>query len=556
MSDLWLRRAQNAGLSRASISRRRVLGGASAFGAGLAGLAITGCGGDDDDDAATPTTAPGSTAQPTQASSNPSPESVPEEFVVAMEREPADLMPFFGGFDQAIAMRSIFETLVHVTMTDPTGTGLAEVRYDGVLAESWEQPDPTTWNFTLRDGASFHDGAPWNAEAAKANFDALLDTAALQEISKVFYGGRYIAAVDAIDEMTLQVTTNAPLVEQEFFGFGFYLGFAAASPLVLAAGGFPATGETPIGSGPYTFDAWRKGQDITLLRNESYWGELPNMRKLKFIFRPEASVRAQTIKAGEAHLAYNIGSEQASALENSVVGAGFQSNSLRINNTKAPTSDIRVRRAINYAIDRVGLNEAIFGGSATPIGFFAYQPVEVPIWPYDPQQAKTLIEQAGAEGQEVELMYGEGRIPEEDQLAEIFKAQIEAAGLKVKLTKVERGQYNEISGGDFAQMPELLMETTSSGNYGEISGSLLDKYGCEGSGTFCDPAWDAEFVSLQTISGDARLDKISDIANRLQEEETPRAWILAVNQVHGLANNVAADVPLNVYIKVGDLSFV
>ena len=553
MSDLWLRRARASGLSQASISRRRVLGGASALGAGLAGLAITGCGGDDDDDTAEPTNAPGTTPQPTQAGSSPSPESFPDEFVIAMEREPADMMPFFGGFDQAIAMRAVNETLVHVTMVDAGGR--AEVRYEGVLAESWEQADPTTWIFKLREGATFHDGAPWNAEAAKANFDALMDSAALQELKKVFYGGRYISAVDAVDDMTIRITTNAPLVEQEFFGFGFYLGFAAASPLAIASGGFAGMAENPIGTGPYRWDGWRKGQDMTLVRNEEYWGELPNMRKLKFIFRPEASVRAQTIKAGEAHFAYSIGSEQASALENSIVGGGFQSNSLRLNNTKAPTSDIRVRRAINYAIDREGLNEAIFGGTATPIGFFAYQPVDVPIWPFDLQQARTLIEEAGVEGQEVEFVYGEGRLPEEDALAEIFKAQIEQAGLKVKLTKVERGQYNEISGGEFAQMPELLMETTSSGNYGEIASSLLDKYGCEGSGTFCSPEWDAEFVSLQNTGGEDRLGKIEDIASRLQEEETPRAWILAVNQVHGLAPNVRADLPLNVYVRVGDLGF-
>lgn len=556
MSDLWYPRARNLARTGA-FSRRRVLGGASLTAAGLASMAFAGCGSDEENDPS-PTTAPSGGTQPTTAtapSATPSEESYPEEFVFAGEREPADLMPFFGGFDQAVILRAINQTFVHVKMTDPSGTGQAQVSYEGILAKSWENPEPTTWIFKLRPGVKFHDGTDWDAEAAKMNLEIYADTPALQAMGKTALLGRYMKSAEAIDATTLKIEANSPLVEQEFFGFAFYLGFAASSPRALAAGGVEALRESPVGTGPYRFDQWRKGQDLTLVRNEDYWGDLPNMRKMKFIWRPEASVRAQTIKAGEAHFAYSIGSEQASGLENSVVGGGFQSNTLRLNNTKAPTQDIRVRRAINFALDRDGINEAIFKGSATPIGFFAYQPVHVPIWKYDPAEAKSLLSAAGAEGAQVELVYGEGRVPEEDQLAEIYKSQLEAIGLAVKLSKVERAQYNEISAATFDQQPEILMETTSSGNYGEIAGSLLDKYGCEGSGTFCNPAWDARFTALQSLGGAERLSEVEKISVDLQEEETPRAWVLAINQVHGLANNVQTEMPLNVTIHVQDLGF-
>jgi peptide/nickel transport system substrate-binding protein len=528
---------------------------AIAGGALAAGPLLISCGDDDDDDApgvtATATTA-GTSAQPTATEA----QDFPEEFVIALEREPADMMPFFSGFDQATALRAINETLVYVNMTDPQGNGVAEVSYEGVLAESWELAEPTAWLFKLREGATFHDETPFDAEAAKFAFDLFGDGELVQSLGKFPLASRYIQSVEAVDASTLRINTNTPIVEQEFFGFGFYLGFAAFSPTAHeAAGGFEGMRTAPVGTGPYRFDQWRSGQDMTLVRNEAYWGALPNMQRLRFIFRPEASVRAQTIASGESHFAYSIGPEQASALDNSVVGAGFQSNSLRLNNTRQPTMDIRVRRAINYALDRDAVNDAIFHGTARPIGFFAYQPVHVPVWPYDPQRARTLLDEAGAAGQEVEFVYGEGRLPEEDQLAEVYAAQIEAIGLKVKLTKVERAQYAEISGGEFAQMPEILMETTSSGNYGEISGSLTDKYGCDGSGTFCDPGWDAEFAALLSLGGEERLAKIQDVATRLQEEETPRVWMLAVNQVHGLAPNVRADVPLNVYPRIEDLAW-
>ncbi len=347
-------------------------------------------------------------------------------------------MPFFGGFDQAVALRGVNETFIRVSMKDDGQDGVAEVNYEGVLAESWEKPDELTWNFKLRPGVTFHDGEAWNAEAAKVAFDTFFDTEMVQSLGKFAFAARYVERAEAIDEYTFQMTTRYPIVEQEFFGLTFYLGYSAFSPKALAEKGIEGMSQSPVGTGPYLFDQWRTGQDITLVKNPDYWGQPTNIDRYRFIWRPEASVRAQTVRTGESHFAWNIGPEQASSLENSVVGGGFQSNTLRLHNQKAPTDDIRVRRAINYALDKDGINAAIFGNTATPIGFFAYQPVEVPVWPSDPQQARALLEEAGAVGQEVELIYGEGRVPEEDQLAEIYKAQIDAVGLNVKLTKVER----------------------------------------------------------------------------------------------------------------------
>jgi hypothetical protein len=163
-----------------------------------------------------------------------------------------------------------------------------------------------------------------------------------------------------------------------------------------------------------------------------------------------------------------------------------------------------------------------------------------------------LIAAAGLEGQELELVYGEGRIPEEDQLAEIYKAFLEDAGLSIKLTKVEPLQYNEIGGKPFAEQPPLYMETTSSGNYGEIAGGLTDKYGTEGSGTFSDPAFDARFAELAALSNDARTTALQSIAEDLHAV-APRCWVAVVQQVHGISDKVAPNLPLNVFIYFTDL---
>ena len=164
---------------RSRISRRQLLAGAGTVGGGLAAAALVGCGDDDDDDAGNtpaarsedgPTaTAPGETsAQPTATESS-------EEFVIALEREPADMMPFFSGFDQAIALRAVNETMVHVNMTDDDGDGVAGVEYEGVLAASWERVEETEWVFALREGVQFHDETPFDADAAKFAFDLFAD---------------------------------------------------------------------------------------------------------------------------------------------------------------------------------------------------------------------------------------------------------------------------------------------------------------------------------------------------------------------------------------------
>jgi peptide/nickel transport system substrate-binding protein len=420
-----------------------------------------------------------------------------------------------------------------------------------VLAESWEYVEPTRLRLKLRQGITFHNGEVFNAEAAKAAFDVLADAELAAKLQKFALLG-VVESFEVVDEYTVDVVTPSP--NTEVLNINLRLGFVAIPPKMLAEVGIEGFTEQPVGTGPYAFESWARGQDIVLTRNASYWDPNgPSMERVRFLSRPEAAVRAQTVAAGEADFAYNIGPEQAAALDYSVVGGGFQSTSIRLNNQIAPTNDIRVRKAINQAIDRDAIVDAVFRGSAQSAAFFAFQPVTLTPYAYDPETAIALIKEAGADGAELELIYGEGRIPEEDQLAEIYQASLEAIGLKIRLTKVEPQQYNEIGGRAFEEQPPLYMETTSSGNFGEVAGGLQDKYGCDGSGTYCDPSKDAEYVRLQSLEGEERLALLQSLAEQLHEE-APRAWVAAIQQVHGLSERVTTTLPLNAYIRFHDIA--
>ncbi|WP_322797059.1 ABC transporter substrate-binding protein [Tepidiforma sp.] len=533
----------------ARLTRRRLLA-SSAAGAAL--IALPACSGDDDDTG----TPPAGAASPTPTSARAaSPTTTPSELIIAGDAEPDDLLPFFSGFSQAIVLRSLYETLFEVRMTPWADRG-ADVQYVPMLAERWEQLDPTTFRFTLRQGVKFHDGEPWNARAAVSSFQAMADQEAASALKKTAYLGRVLKSMTEVDEYTVEAVAAFPTNLNEL-GLYLRLFYSAVSPKALEQKGLAGMLEAPVGTGPFAFASWQRGQDLRLKRFENYWDPAAtNLPALRFITRKEASVRAQAVRTGEAHFAYNIGAEQGAALGDlALVAGGFQSNSLRLNNTIAPTNDVRVRRAINLAIDRDAINKSIFKGTAKPIGFFAYQPVSVQPFPYRPEEAKKLIQEAGVAGQTLELVYGEGRIPEEDQLAEIFKAYLEAVGLKIRLTRLEPRQYNELGSRPFPEQPPLYMETTSSGNYGEVAGALRDKYGCQGTGTFCKPEFDELYNRLGVITGSERQQLLQQVATRLHEEETPRCWVVAVNQVHGIARGVRSSIPLNAYILTRDLSF-
>jgi peptide/nickel transport system substrate-binding protein len=471
---------------------------------------------------------------------------------VANETEPPSLDPWLRGYGQTLVTRQVYEPLVDIRMTlGEEGSSTATVEEVPVLAESWERIDDLTWRFSIRQGVTFHNGEALDAHAIKASYDLLSDSDLAASA-----GAASLLAVTSgctvIDDFTLEITSVAPT--NELIGQYLRIGLVALPPKLLADAGLEAFAEAPVGTGPYRFTSWTKGQEIALEKFEGYWNaaQVSVFDRVSIVSRPEAAVRAQSVVSGETDFAYNIGAEQASALEFSATGGGFQSTSLRINNQIAPTNDLNVRLAINHAIDRQAICDSIFLGQARPAAFFGFQPVQLEPFAYDPDTARQLIADAGAEGLELELIYGEGRIPEEDQLAEIYKAYLEDVGLSIKLTKVEPLQYNEIGSRAFPEQPALYMETTSSGNYGEIAGGLADKYGSEGTGTFADPEFDARFAEIAVLTGEERVAAIQSVAEDLHAV-APRAWVAVVQQVHGISGKLAPRLPLNVFLYFTDL---
>lgn len=325
------------------------------------------------------------------------------------------------------------------------------------LATSWKQDSPTQWTITLRQGVTFSDGQPMTAEDAVASIN--YGNTSGSSMASTYWGSVASAAVDS--QYVFHVTTKTP--DPAFYRrlpFIYVLPKTELSASQLAS--------NLVGSGPYKLDKWSRGQDVLLSANDSYWGGKPRYRTVDFIVRPESSVRADTIRTGEADVALEMSAENTSGIKvlktpGSEV-AGFYLNTTGQADGSVMT-DLRVRQAVNYAIDRNAIAKNLFGGfAALPNGQFNPSTMtgtdpNLRDFPYDPAKAKDLVTQAGATGRTVTIVAPANTWLQSDELAQAVASYINATGLQAKITTVDYNSWltqhrSHPKGGD---APDLFM---------------------------------------------------------------------------------------------------
>ncbi|MEM3713589.1 MAG: ABC transporter substrate-binding protein [Nitrososphaerales archaeon] len=316
------------------------------------------------------------------------------------------------------------------------------------LAESWEQIDEVTWIFKLRQGVKFHDGTPFNASAVVFTINRSISPDKPSWASATVLQG-VVKTVEAIDDYTVKFTLTRPFVEFLDAVAGFR-GFA--SPSAVKRLGDEAFGRNPVGTGPFKFVSWVQNQYLEMEAFEDYWQGRPYLDKVIIRIIPEASVRLLELEKGNIDILW-IEAEQASRvkanpnlklIEGSSTKWHILSMNLQANATHPALLDKRVRQAINYAINRAELIQALEYGYATP----AISMI-LPIWKdyWDPslkmypdngdiEKAKQLLAQAGyPNGFEVEIL-GSPYL-KFDQTALIIQNQLAKVGIKAKVSTPE-----------------------------------------------------------------------------------------------------------------------
>lgn len=350
---------------------------------------------------------------------------------IAAPHNPSTLDPMTGrsGPDHAY-LYALFDSLIEwdfVSLTPKPG-----------LAESWTYADAKTLVLKLRAGVKFHDGTALDAEAVKQNLDwgrtdqrsaVKVDLSSIEDIE-----------VRGALELALKLKapdTSLPLTLSDRAGM-------MRSPKAVAALG-QGHDRAPVGSGPYKFVSWADNDRVVITRNADYWkaGEPgPDGIEFKIISEPQTALRS--VIAGENDFTYYVPPQQKVVAERSRnvtadVGPSLQVGMLYFNYGRGPLTDVRVRRAINHAVDRAtyikataaGLGEA--ADLALPKAHWAYAPELAGHYAHDPEKAKALLKEAGhPDGLELHLIAWNDQVSR--QRTEVLLEMFRKANIRIKLS--------------------------------------------------------------------------------------------------------------------------
>lgn len=478
----------------------------------IAALALTGCGGGNDADptndevAAGEDTTSGGTGDSGGSNSEPIRIVLPEE---PPTLDACDTPTFSVG---RILAGNITESLVD---RDPQSGELVPV-----LAESWEKVSPTEWEFSLRQDVAFHNGTPFNAEAAAKAITRALTPDLDCFIAENIFGDVEVSA-EAVDEFTLSVTTDEvdPIL-----------------PLRMAFMDIPAPetadgkSREPIGTGPYEFVAWDAGQSISVQRSSDYWGDEAAIVNAEYVWREESTVRASMVEAGEADLAVTVAPQDAGA-EGTVIFPIPETIFFRFDTFTPPLDDIRVRRAINMAFDREGFVEGFMGGFGEPASQIILSNVtgfseNIPVVPNEPDAARSLIEEAASDGVPVDTeitIFGRfGLYPNATEAAEGLQGTLADIGLNAKVQMLETNAWLEQLLKPIPEGRVAIVQSIHGNNAGDAAFTVYSKFHSEGAeSTLDDPKVDELIDTAFALSGTERDAKFQELFEYLHEEVVP-----------------------------------
>ncbi len=309
------------------------------------------------------------------------------------------------------------------------------------LATSWDiSSDGLTYTFNLRKGVKFIDGTPFNAEAVKFNFDRLF---AIGKAPSGTFG--FVKSVEVVDEYTVRFTLKAPFAPG-LSAFATDQG-CIVSPSVKDHevdgdwGQDWLAGHT-LGTGPFYADEWTRGLRLVLKRNDAYWQEPAKLSAVVLKYIPEPADLRLLLEKGEIDIAEKLTVDQLEALKESdgiriFEGPSFACHYVYLNCQNQYLKDVRVRRAISYAVDYQGILDYLWKGTAVqmdgpvPIGFAEHTPVYQ--YSQDLERAKALLKEAGYEdGFTLKLMHSP-TVPEWRPMALVIQENLAKIGIKVEI---------------------------------------------------------------------------------------------------------------------------
>ncbi|WP_036962611.1 ABC transporter substrate-binding protein [Promicromonospora kroppenstedtii] len=351
------------------------------------------------------------------------------DVVVGLTGEPTnlDFTTTSGSAIPQLLMNNVYEGLVTIDQ---------EGEVQPKLAEKWEiNGDRTVYTFTLHDGVTFSDGSAFTADDVVASIGRVQDDWTLSLKSKM----DVVEDVEAVSDTEVAVTLTHPS-NAWLFDMGTSVGAMFPDDLSVDL----AT--EAVGTGPYTVEEVATGDHVTLAARDDYWGETPAITDVTVRYFADANAQANAVRAGDIDMAYNMqapdllaGLEQDQDLQ-VIDGTSTGEVLLALNNARPPFDDLNVRRAIMYAIDRKAVLDTAWAGHGELIGSMVpptdpyYQDL-TGAYPYDPDRARELLAEAGAE--DLSITFDVPTRPYAEAVAQVVVSQLAEVGVDAKIVPAE-----------------------------------------------------------------------------------------------------------------------
>lgn len=374
-----------------------------------------------------------------------------------------------------------------------------------LVAEEKISDDQKTWTLRIKRGYRFHDGTPVNAEAVKYAIERMRTRGASAKVLM-----QPITDVKTQGDDVVVLTTARPYPALRANLANSHAGLVSPAADQKLGDRF---GVEPVSCGPYVFKEWARGSRIVIARNDAFAGPKALYDQITFRFVPDVSTRLFMVQRGEADLALRLGPAEVRQLEGSKAKT-HQINGrnlfYQLNYAKAPTSDKRVRVAINHAVDKQAIIQKVLLGAGSParsvLEAMVWGHVPVGTYAYDPDKARKLIQEAGATGARFVLMSPDNRYPFDSQVSQAVAGYLKAVGLDVDLRVIgdwpgyidalKKREFNGYmlgwagSTGDPDQVVQALFHSRRAGqtwNLGAHSNKDIDAL-IDAGGSTLDPA--------------------------------------------------------------------
>lgn len=474
-----------------------------------------------------------------------------DTLVIALPADPTTLDPQKRGEGESPNFcLNIFDTLLYRS---------ADLKIRPHLATSYRLINDLTWEFKLRRGVKFHNGEDFNAASVKFTLERMTYTK--NQLRQVFMQ-EVLDRVEVMDDHTVRIITRRPRpgLDEALCVAGEML-----PPQYVRESGPDYIATHPVGTGPYKFVRWVKGDHLLLEANENYWRGRPKIKKVIFRPIPDAAQQVAGLQTQELDIIANVPPHLAGSIDRTGHSSVSRVPGLRVlymafDTTKGgPVADRHVRRAIAQAIDLNRIIRNVMGGHGVKVGS-PLPPIrlanfpKIKPYPYNPKHAKKLLAEAGhPQGFDFVLHSPNDYFPYDKEVAEAVVEYLRKIGVNASLRVYKPGMYMTMFYRHNVYPAHILEAEDPTLNAGN-SLYLLLRTGQVYS-NFSNPGLDALLDEVNTTMNKKKRRKVYSDMTKLIEKEVP--WAFACQQIdtYGVNKRLKWKPRLDGLLFVFDMSF-